>query len=80
MEKVKDIVIRFSDSNSETWLNHWAAEIPKIDWSNVEGIRNFKTFLVYKVSDPDKTPLCQLAYYTTKTTRVVFISSIAKHT
>lgn len=77
---IMDIKISFVDSDSETWLNYWAAEIPKIDWDNVdEGRRNYKTFLAYKVNDETKTPVCQMVYYKTKTQRVIYISATKKH-
>jgi hypothetical protein len=76
---VMDIKISFVDSDSETWLNYWASEIPKIDWNNAgDGRINFKTFLAYKVGDKSKTPVCQMAYYKTKTQKVIYISATKK--
>lgn len=68
--KPQDLKIRFSCEKAESWLRFWSLHFDDIDWDSLEpGIRNFQVMSVKEMSGN------QMAYYRTKTQRVVYISA-----
>lgn len=70
--KNSDIKIRFSGEHAETWLKHCIPHMLEFDWGKQAiGARQFHAlgFLV------NGKKVAQVAFYKTKTLRVVFISA-----